>query len=72
MVTYRLEVGQGLTGWAVVDHLSLGEHHQAVKQAIDRVAGLVDGKYNGATLHSQPEKNKQKGVSFRSCHLQKG
>ena len=69
MVTYGLEVGQGLTGRAVVDHLSHGEHHQAVKQAVDRIAGLVDGEYNGATLHSQPEQNKRKCVIFRSCHV---
>ena len=72
MVTYGLEVGQGLTGRAVVDHLSHGEHHQAVKQAVDRIAGLVDGEYNGATLHSQPEQNKRKCVIFRSCHQQTG
>ena len=59
MVTYGFEVGQGVTSRAVVDHLSAGKQHQAVKQAIDRIAGLVDGEYNGATLHSQPEQNNQ-------------
>ena len=32
------------------DCLTLGQQHQAVKLLEDTVAGLVDGKYDSATL----------------------
>lgn len=52
LFTDRLEEGQCLFGGAMVYYLPHRKHHQAVKQAVYGVAGLMDRENDGPPLNS--------------------